>query len=137
VRRVSGPFLDRLDMQIEMARVPASELLRGPSPEPSAVVRERIAAARRLALERNGGRANARLSSSALMRVGGLSKSADRALTEISATNHLTARSIHRLLRVARTIADLEQRDEVAIENIYAAANLRDPQAQLHDQLAA
>jgi predicted ATPase with chaperone activity len=71
------------------------------------------------------------------MKVGALSKSADRALTDIAGTNHLSARSIHRLLRVARTIADLEQRGEVAMENVYAAANLRDPQAQLHDQLAA
>lgn len=137
VRRVSGPFLDRLDMQIEMARVPAAELLRGPAPESSAVVRTRIAAARHRALGRNGGRPNARLTSSALTRVGRLSKPGDRALTEIAASNHLSARSIHRLLRVARTIADLEQRDEIALENIYAAANLRDPQAQLHDQLAA
>jgi magnesium chelatase family protein len=72
-----------------------------------------------------------------LMRVGRLSKFGDGALTEIAATNHLSARSVHRLLRVARTIADLEQRDEIAVENVYVAANLRDPAAQLHDQLAA
>jgi magnesium chelatase family protein len=137
VRRVSGPFLDRLDMQIEMARVPAAELLRGPVPEPSSVVGRRIAAARSLALERNGARPNARLTASALLRVGRLSTTGDRALTDIAASNHLTARSVHRLMRVARTIADLEEREEIALENVYAAANLRDPQARLHDQLAA
>jgi magnesium chelatase family protein len=137
VRRVSGPFLDRVDMQIEMARVPAAELLRGPAAEPTQLVRERISKARKLALERNAGRPNARLSSSALMRVGNLSKAGDRALNEIAGTNHLSARSVHRLIRVARTIADLEQRDEIAAENVFAAANLRDPLAQLHDQLAA
>jgi len=52
VRRVSGPLLDRIDIQIEMTRVPPEILLRGPAPEPSATVRERIASARAVALGR-------------------------------------------------------------------------------------
>jgi magnesium chelatase family protein len=137
VRRVSGPFLDRIDMQIEMARVPPSELLRAVPPEPSAVVKERIAAARALALQRNDGRPNARLSGTGILRVAMLTKAANNALAELATTNHLTARSVHRLMRVSRTIADLEGLAQVTPEQIYAAASLRDPAAQIHDQLAA
>jgi magnesium chelatase family protein len=137
VRRVSGPLLDRLDMQIEMARVAPGELLGGPAPEGSIAVRRRIAAARALALERNGGRPNAQLTGTGVVRVCALTKSANNALAELSATNHLSARSIHRLMRVARTIADLEGQAGVTQENVLAAGALRDPSATLDDKLAA
>jgi magnesium chelatase family protein len=137
VRRVTGPFLDRIDMQIEMARVPPTDLLTGPSAEPSASVRARIIAAREVALARNGGRPNARLTANGILRAALLAKSGNNALAEIAAAHHLSARSVHRLMRVARTIADLEGNDRVDQDHVYAAASLRDPAAQLHDQLAA
>jgi magnesium chelatase family protein len=137
VRRVSGPLLDRLDIQIEMTRVPPAQLLRGPSPEPSADVRSRIAAARNLALERNLGRPNAHLTGVGVLRACALSKSANNALAEMAADKHLSARSVHRLMRVARTIADLQGRIEVSQDDVYAAVSLRDPGASLGEQLAA
>ena len=137
VRRVSGPLLDRIDMQIEMARVPPTELLGGPTPEPSVTVRERIARARGLALDRNGGRPNAQLSGSAVVNACALSRSANGTLAEIAAANHLSARSVHRLMRVARTIADLDGRAEVTREDVLSAGGLRDPGAWLDKQLAA
>jgi len=137
VRRVSGPMLDRLDMQIEMRRVPPAELLAHAPSESSAVVRKRIAAARAIALARNGGRPNAQLSGAAVVRACATTKSADNILAEMAATSHLSARSVHRLMRVARTIADLGGSVEMTQEHVLAAGGLRDPGAQLAAQLAA
>lgn len=137
VRRVSGPLIDRLDIQIEMSRVPAAELLGGSAPEASATVRDRIATARNLALERNGGRPNAELTGASVIRASSLTKSANNALAELAAVNHLSARSVHRLIRVARTIADLDGKAEVTQAEVFSAGGLRDPGASLGDRLAA
>jgi magnesium chelatase family protein len=136
VRRVSGPLLDRLDLRVEMARVPPEALLEGESPEPSAVVRARIAVARAIARDRNGGVANALLSGTAALRLAALDPRARRRLEEVAARQLLTARGVHRLVRVARTIADLDGRASVDEVTILAAANLRDPAGQA-DVLAA
>ena len=137
MRRVSGPLLDRIDMQIEMARVPTSDLLGGPAPENSATVRARIVAARSLALERNRGRPNANLPGTAILAACAMTKPASNVLAEWAATKHLTARSVHRLLRVARSITDLAGRIQVNEGDILAAGALRDPVGTLDDQLAA
>jgi magnesium chelatase family protein len=110
-----------------MERVPPAALLEGDPPEPSSAVAARIAAARAVARERNGGVANALLSGSAVLRLGGLDGRARRRLEEVAARQLLTARGVHRLARVARTIADLGGRVGVDEATILAAANLRDP----------
>ena len=137
VRRVSGPFLDRIDMRIEMARVPPAELLTERRPEDSATVAARIAAARSLALGRNGGQPNARLAGSAVLDACSLTPRGLRAIDELAATQKLSARSVHRVLRVARTISDLSIRGDVGEDDIWAAGALRDPGGALDEQLAA
>ncbi|CAN5733204.1 YifB family Mg chelatase-like AAA ATPase [soil metagenome] len=137
VRRVSGPLLDRLDMRIEMGRVPPSELLGGAKPEASADVHPRIVAARMLALERNGGRPNAQLAGAAVHEACSLSRTASNVLAEWAASQHLSARSVHRLLRVARTMADLDGRTSVSENDVLAAGALRDPTAVDGQPLAA
>jgi len=137
VRRVSGPFLDRLDMQVEMARVPPAQLLGGPAPEGSAPVGDRILAARRIALARNSGQPNAHLPGTAVLEACALTRAGSNVLAEWSAMKHLSARSIHRLLRVARTIADLDGRAQVSEQDVLAAGALRDPAGPLDDRLAA
>jgi magnesium chelatase family protein len=137
VRRVSGPLRDRFDMEIEMSRVPPKMLLNGPSPEASAVVRRRIIAARQVALKRNGGRPNALLPGSAVLAACALNRSATGTLEEFAAHYHLSARSVHRLLRVARTMADLDGRPTVSKEDVLAAGSLRDPAAPAPAELAA
>src|SRR5688572_29607770 len=137
VRRVSGPFLDRVDIRIEMARVPPLELLGGPPPEGSAVVRPRIAAARALSLERNGGRTNAALAGSAAVRACALTPGVNSTLTEIASVRRLSARAVHRVLRVARTIADLGGWEQVMEQDILAAAALREPIASVDTREAA
>lgn len=136
VRRVSGPLLDRIDIQVEMARVPTAQLLRGAKPESSTTVRERIAAARVTALARNGGRANAHLPATAIVEACRLEKAADNVLVELGAIHHLSARQTHRLMRVARSIADLRDHVDVSADDVLAAVQLRD-QGTIFDQRAA
>jgi magnesium chelatase family protein len=137
VRRVSGPLIDRFDMQIEMARLPPAQLLHGPPPEGSGQVRERIGRARNIALKRNGGRPNSQLTGAAVQRACALTRGATNMLVEWAAAHQQSARSVHRVMRVARTIADLADRPEVTDEEILSAANLRDPQANPDERLAA
>jgi magnesium chelatase family protein len=127
VSRVSGPLRDRLDIQIEMARISPRDLLSTDTPESSAVVRARIESARDVALARNGGRSNAQLAATALVEACRMSRSANGTLAEWAATNHLTARSVHRLMRVARTVADLHGHDSVRETDVLEAGTLRDP----------
>jgi len=105
--RISGPLLDRIDLQLQVPRLPPAEL-RGAAPpgETSAVVRERVAQARARQLQR-AGRPNARLDPGQILHHCGLAR-ADQALLEQAMERlQLSARSMHRILRVARTIADL------------------------------
>jgi magnesium chelatase family protein len=134
---VSGPLIDRIDIQIEMSRVPPNQLLRGPAPESSATVRERICAARSVALARNGGRPNALLPATAVLEACRLEKSATNVLVELAAMDHLSARSVHRLMRVGRSIADLLGHGSVTADDVLAAYGLRDPGAAFDDRVAA
>ena len=118
VRRVSGPLLDRIDFRVSVPRVPPHELLSGPPGEASAVVAGRIAAARRRAIGRSGA-TNGRLAGEALLHACALDWAADRTLTELAAARGMTARGVHRALRVARTIADLGERERVGTERCH------------------
>jgi magnesium chelatase family protein len=129
VRRVSGPLLDRIDIQVEMPRVRPSELIARTQPESSDAVAARIVAARSRALPRNRGRVNALLPGATVARACSLGDREERLVTELSETALLSARGVHRLLRVARTIADLSGREAVAADDLLAAASLRDPLA--------
>jgi len=66
-----------------------------------------------------------------------MNRSARITLEDLAATQHLSARSTHRLMRVSRTIADLAGEIEITQDKVNAAAALRDPAAQLPSQLAA
>jgi magnesium chelatase family protein len=105
--RVSGPLLDRIDLQIEVPRVPLVELGDAGQPgESSMKVRARVIAARELQLRR-AGKANAALKHREVQRDCGLC-ARDRALLETALDKlGLSARAYHRILRVARTVADL------------------------------
>ena len=134
---MSGPLLDRLDLRVEMPRVRPAELLLGPDPEPSRVVAARVAAARDRALVRNEGRLNARLTGRRTVELCLLQDRARELLALIAARRSLTARGVHRILRVARTIADLDGRAAVEETDLLAAADLRDPAAPARPDLAA
>lgn len=137
VSRVSGPFLDRIDLRIEMSRVPPSELLAHGTGEPTAVVRARIVAARRRQQLRNNGRPNAALSGAAIQRACRLDGAASGLMTELAIGGQMSARGVHRVMRVARTIADLADREAVGRDELLAAAALRDPATPRADGAAA
>ena len=127
VRRVSGPLLDRLDLQVEMPRVRPADLISGPSPESSAVVAARIGEARLRAILRNRGVVNAALFGGTIARACALSRGGERVVADLATAAVLSARGVHRLMRVARTIADIAGRASVSEEDVLAAASLRDP----------
>ncbi|MGH9165943.1 MAG: YifB family Mg chelatase-like AAA ATPase, partial [Acidimicrobiales bacterium] len=106
-RRLSGPLLDRFDLRLPVARADVGELLGGPAGEATRVVAERVSAARALAAER-GVRCNAELGASVLDRWAPLSPAASRLLEWRLRAGGLSARGLHRVRRVARTLADLD-----------------------------
>jgi magnesium chelatase family protein len=125
-RRVSGPLLDRIDLRILMPRLEAARLVDAARPESSAAVAERIRAVWQRTSVARGGVPNARLSGRQLLAACSLDRAARRSLTDVAASLQLTARSVHRVLRVARTVADLQQRSTVGTDDVLAAVALRD-----------
>lgn len=124
-RRLSGPLLDRFDLRVPVHRPDVSELLRGPAGEGSAAVAARVTAARALAAER-GVRANAELTADHLDRVAPLTPGAWRVLEHRLRAGSLSARGLHRVRRVARTLADLDGAPAVLDdEHVCGALELR------------
>jgi magnesium chelatase family protein len=120
--KLSGPLLDRIDLQIEVAAVPADVLGAAPDGEPSAAVAARVAVARRLAIARQGD-VNARLAGSDLERHTALAPSAAALLQAASSRLGWSARGHHRTLRVARTVADLA--GSATIEALHLAETIQ------------
>jgi magnesium chelatase family protein len=127
VRRVSGPLLDRLDLHVEMRRVRPVDLVSEACPEASDVVAGRIAGARARARTRNGGRLNRELTGREVTDAAALRPEARRLLSDMAEASGWSARGIHRVLRIARTIADLADEPVVEPPTVLAAAGLRDP----------
>ena len=123
--RVSGPLLDRIDLQVAVPRVPLAELsVPAASSESSTVVRARVIAARERQLKR-AGKPNACLSNREVLRDCALA-SGDRQLLERALDQlGLSARAYHRILRVARSIADLDRSDSVATAHLLEAIQYR------------
>jgi magnesium chelatase family protein len=123
--RLSGPLLDRLDMHIEAPRVPPDLMKRGEDGvESSAIVARRVVDAREMQRARQGA-ANSRLSGREVERHCRATKAALALLERASATLELSARSYHRVLKVARTIADLAGVEEIDAPHISEAMTLR------------
>lgn len=130
-RRLSGPLLDRFDLRLPVGRPEVTDLLGGPPSEPTAVVAARVAAARQRARER-GVEANARLSAEALDAVAPLDPVARRLLEHRLRAGSLSARGLHRVRRVALTIADLAGHDgPLGEEHVCGALGLRVEPASL------
>ncbi len=127
--RLSGPLLDRIDIHIEVPAVPYKELSCERSGEPSAAIRERVNTARRRQLERFAGRdglyANAHMGPRDLKRFCHVRQQADALLKTAIARLKLSARAYHRVLRIARTIADLEGSADIASAHVSEAVQYR------------
>jgi magnesium chelatase family protein len=129
--RISGPLLDRFDLRVEVERPDIAELFGTPAgdaramPEPTAVVAGRVAAARAIAADR-GWSTNAAIPGSELDRAAPLTGAARRVLEGRLRSGRLSARGLHRVRRVARTVADLAGRPgPVDADDVHTALTLR------------
>lgn len=124
--RLSGPLLDRIDIQIEVPSLSQDELLGQASAtgESSDRIRQRVSDARDRALARQG-KTNAGLSPSEIERYCAAEKAAEDLLRQAMARLNLSARAYHRILKVARTIADLAHVDTIASAHVAEAVHYR------------
>ena len=123
--RISGPLRDRIDIQIEVPAIPTHELLQGGTPgESSANVRERVARAWQRQMDRQGC-SNAELQHAELERHCRLACDGHKLLVNAIERLGLSARAYHRILRVARSIADLEGSDAIGQSHLSEAIGYR------------
>lgn len=123
--RVSGPLLDRIDIQIEVARQPTTALSnQAPPGENSTPVRDRVMAARQRQLQR-AGKPNALLGTREMTRDCELRASDQQLLERAIDKLNLSARAYHRILRLARTIADLADLDAINTQHLTEAIGYR------------
>lgn len=111
--RVSGPFMDRIDIQIDVPAVTPADLALPPSKDGTKEVLARVLAARELSEQRNGGCTNADLSSAQLDHVAQTDREGQALLQMAAEKLGLTARGYHRVLRVARTLSDLDGSENI------------------------
>ncbi len=126
-RRLSGPLLDRIDLAANVGR-PSARALRDQTAPSSASIRAEVITARDRALRRlrgTGATNNAQMTAAMLRELAQVSAPAQRRLYELHDRDGLSARGHHRVLRVARTIADLHGADEVEPDHINVALAMR------------
>jgi len=123
--RLSGPLLDRIDLHLTVPALPVRDLLTElPGGESSASVRERVSAARLLQLQRTG-KPNRDLTPRELQRHAALAPAEQARLASALERLGLSARAYHRILRVARTIADLAGSETILTEHLSEAISYR------------
>ena len=133
-KKISGPLLDRFDMLIEVPPVDPASLLGKPDGEPSAAIRARVVAARERQLSRYAGTGvtcNARLSGKMLRAACPLTQQQQDMLTQAVNQFALSARAFDRILRVARTIADLAGHENPTETDLFEAIQFRQFESRL------
>lgn len=148
MNKISGPLMDRIDIQVEVESVPFEDISKAPKGEPSAAIRERVLKARQIQMERyrslpmgeraqadespsgTGGRGsrihcNAQMTTSLLQKYVQLDDAALKLLRTAMQKFNLSARAYDRILKVSRTIADLEAAERVQSHHIAEAIGYR------------
>ena len=126
-QRISGPLLDRIDLHLEVPALSYHELSRGHEGESSSSIRTRVLRARQRQSERLGARTrcNARMTSRQIRETCALGSAEAAVLQKAVAALHLSARAYDRILKVARTIADLEESEHIAAHHLQEAIGYR------------
>ena len=122
--KISGPLLDRIDLQVEVAALSTEEIASVEPAEPSAAIRERVESAREIQRERFG-KCNADMTSRQMRAYCELDPPSRRLLTAAIDRLGLSARGHDRILKVARTIADLEGKERVESAHLAEAVQYR------------
>ena len=133
--RISGPLMDRFDLRVEVPPVSFHDLDLPPSGDGSSVVAQRVAKARCVQMERfadvDGVRANSDVSGALLEEVATPDEEGRGLLNQAAERIGLSARGYHRVMRVARTIADLDDHETVRKSDIAEAISFRIAGAQI------
>lgn len=128
LRKISGPLLDRIDIQIEVKRPKIEKISSRESLEKSSQIRERVNRARKIQLERYkkyGIHSNAELSTKMIAEFCRLDKKGEELLQSAFKKLRLSVRAYERILKVARTIADLEGKNDIEFKHIAEAIQYR------------
>ena len=122
--KISQPFLDRIDICIEVPRVKFDELRSNVKEESSEMIRKRIQKARKRQINRYqeaGSKYNASLTSVEIEKYCKLNKECEKMMSQAFEVMSLTARTYHKILKVARTIADLDESEQICMEHLQEA----------------
>lgn len=122
--KLSGPLMDRIDLHVEVPALAAEDLLNSPPGESSAAIRERSRIARAHAVQRQGS-SNQALAGQAIDQFVALEPSASKFLQTAAAQLGWSARSTHRTLKIARTIADLAGAESTQLAHVAEAMQYR------------
>ena len=129
MNRISGPLLDRIDIQCDIQPVPFSQLSSAPAGEPSAVIRERVIAARHIQEQRfahcKGVHCNAQMTERMIHQYAEPDAQGMELLRQAMASLSLSARAYSRILKVARTIADLDNEPNILTSHLAEAIGYR------------
>ena len=126
--RISGPLLDRIDMQLEVSAVPVKEIAQSAPEEPSCVIRERVQAARARQLARYadaGVACNAELTARQVADMCRLDEAGQALIERACAKYNLSMRAVSRIQKVARTIADLAGEEQISRAHVLEALGYR------------
>ena len=127
-KRISGPLLDRIDIHVEVPRVDYEKLADKRKVEDSATIRQRVQAARERQLQRFTGTkltCNAEMGPAEVRDFCQVDASAEKLLKAAMQQLHLSARAFHRVLKLARSIADLAESETIAANHIAEAIQYR------------
>ena len=129
LNKISGPLLDRIDLQIEIVPVPFEEISKTAPGETSAAIRERVIAARKIQEERfkteEGIYCNAQMTPKLIAKYAVLDEASLAMLKTAMSRLNLSARAYDRILKVARTIADLDKSENIQAQHIAEAIGYR------------
>jgi magnesium chelatase family protein len=128
IARISGPLIDRVDIHIDVPAVKYRELIANDTSENSATIRERVAAARKVQQQRYANEklfSNAQMGPRLIRKYCSIDDACQRLLEQAITKKGLTARAYDRILKVARTIVDLEASEKILSPHISEAIQYR------------